>query len=278
MKNLSNVSIFLIFSILFICCSEESEQDVLPLQFQDFATVFNGEGISGIINLTFESQILISTDGTRYAWFEADKVQKEWNLKDSDGPFRNIDVESIETGMILEWATNPANLFIIYNDGDSYMNCNIYGDPTAEGNWNNDGFYFDDYRGKQNVKSKWGEDGTFPLDNIGAGLRTNYIGCLDDIDVQFQQYILIDQPGNSLTNYVVEDLNSNGDFDVSTIVNIFGAGCPPENHSIPFSSVGAATLYDSNDNALYAIYFSADGKKFCFYEEDSRVMSNVYTF
>lgn len=280
MKHLTNTLCLAAILLIASSCSKDNNNggDDLPTVFQDFATVFDGEGIGGIINLTFEAQLLINMDGTRYAWFEQDKVQKEWALQDPTGPFRNIEVTSIETGMILQWATNPANLFIVYGEGNNYMNCNIYGDPTAAGNWDNSGFYFDDFRGQQEVVPKWGANGTFDLPSIGACMRTNYIGCLDDLVIKSEEYILIDQEGSALAQYVVDGLVNRPSQDIGTITNVVGAGCPPDNHELPLSTVGAATIYDSSSTALYALYFSADGKSFCYYEEDSRVMSEVFSF
>ena len=263
---------------MFSGCSKDLNTEDIPQQFKDFATVFDGQGIGGIININWEIQVLINRDGDKYAWFEQDKVQKEWNLQDDDGPFRNINVDHIETGMILQWNTNPDNLYIIYNGGNNYMNCTINGDPAESGNWNNTDFYFDDYRGHQDVKSKWGQDGTFPLDDIGATMRTNYIGCLDDIKIENEEYLIVDQEGKKLTNYIVSDLNSRGEVEVSNIVNFVGAGCPPDNHKLPITKIGAATIYDAPDHLLYLIYFSEDGKSFCYYKEDSRLMSEVFSF
>jgi hypothetical protein len=271
--------LFIIFSMTFLFgCSKDDEGNNLPDKFKDFSTVFNGQGVGGIIALTFKSHLLVNTTGTKYAWFEDDKVQKEWNLSDPDGPFRDIDQTSIETGMVLQWASVPNNLFIVYDNGNKYMNCTINGDVNHSNNWSDPDFFFSNYRGKQIVKTNWGTDNTFPLDDIGACIKASYVGCLSAFDIATEEFLIVDQKGSEMSNYMVDGLISRPATDVEFILNYKGAGCPPENYQLPFNQIGAATLYRDSNGKDHVIFFNGDGRSFVFYGENDEFMSETYSF
>ena len=265
--------------VLFGCViADDDTGSDLPDQFRDFATVFDGNGIGGIIALNFNRQILINTSGDRYAWFEDDEVKKEWSITDPAGPFRNFPANSIGTGMILEWVNADHVLYVTEADGKHYYRCEIVGDVDDFSNWTNPDFYFDNFSAPRNTKDQWGTDGTFPFDAIGAGIKSNWFACLGGLKVEIEQFLLVNAAGDQVSNYIVQDLESRSPFNVSGMHNFVGAGCPPDGYRTPFSKIGAATLYESNDGALNVIYFSKDGKSFAYIDEVREELSKTYSF
>lgn len=95
------------------------------------------------------------------------------------------------------------------------------------------------------------------MENIGACLKTNYVGCLDDLTILPEQYLLVSHAGDRVMNYVVEGLVNRPDFDVSNMNNYLSAGCTREEYVVPFSRVGAARLYERANGQLDIVYFSA---------------------
>ncbi len=266
-------------TLLFTNCSKDdsSNNNGLPSEFADFATVFDGVGIGGIIALSDEILILISLQSDRYAWYQNSKVQREWDFNDADGPFRSIGVPTVETGIILQ-RSKPNDLFLIYDFGNRYMKCTINGDLYAQANWDNPDFYFSDYRSQRDVVENWGEDGTFKLQDIGASISNHYMGCLNGIEVILDQHLLLDQDGTSLVNYKVDGLVNGPIFDISNITNYPASGCPPTNNVVPFESIGAAVLYKRPDGQHSTLYFSLDGKSFVYFIEGEDAFSEVYSF
>lgn len=270
-----------ILLFLFSSCSKDPQEvaNNLPEDFRDFATVFSGEGIGGIISLSYESHILISTDGDKYAWFEGNQVTSEWELSNSEGPFKNLPttINHVETGMILQPYKDPNYLYLVVEEGRKYMACRVNGNVDDNNNWENPNFYFDDFSEIRDVEDQWGTDGTYPIGTIGACIKNNYVGCLNGISVALEEFLLVNKEGNQLIRYKVDGLVNSPPSNIESLTNFSGAGCPPDEYDTPFASIGAIALMETKSGQLAAVYFSKEGKSFAYYTEGDSSISEKYS-
>ncbi len=286
MKNL--ITLLILSTLLFACKKEKPADNItneyytvvecdttthdsletilLPTEFQDWANIFDGEGVGAAINLTEDILVLFNLEGTKFAWFEDQQIMAEYDLSQNNHFLENCPFSTITAGMVI----NQNRFYIINEDGDEYTS-GTFDVANASGSFDDDDFL--NFSGSTNNLSEWGDD-SIPFSGIEAMWNFSYpnSSCFDAM-ADYDYYWMIDANGDEIVSY----FSPYGSFEPSYEISNWTAenNCNGQDGLIPFDAVGAACRY-VKPNTIQEIFFSLDGTQFCYHNVSEGVFSEVY--
>lgn len=270
---MKNSILLLAFVFLLNSCAKDdttspsgggSSAPSLPEEFQDFANIFDGEGVGAAINLTEDILLLFNKSGTRYAWFEEQEVKNVLSVNGSDTHFQDCTINDIGSGM--HWTNTRVYLF--NEDGERYTYFDF--DPSdIEGGSSN--FNIFTFSTGYHETHQWGPDNTSPFNEIGCmwPYTSPGSGCFDAYEETAKAW-MVNRYGDEIVYY-------DGYFGAEMDLEDWTAenNCGGQDGLVPFDRIGAVCRY-VKANAIQEIFFNEEGTKFCFHSVSEGIFSEIY--
>lgn len=276
MKN--HIYILLAMFVLISCSKDETPNEngnndpsgpTLPTEFQDFAGIFDGEGVGAAINLTEDIVILFSTEGDRYAWFEEGEVHAVRSFSDQESHFDDdFRIDQVGAATLV----NNSTAYFFDTLGSHYSTATF--DPAdADEGWNNSNLF--SFSSNLHDLTEWGPDNTCPFAAVGAAWPwTDPNEDCFDASIDDEWIHMVNKAGDEYVYYYSPD---GGSFDPAEELENWTAtnNCNGPDGLIPFEKVGAAFRY-IRPNMIQEIFFNEDGTQFCYYAVSEGEFSEVY--
>lgn len=274
MKN--TVLLTLLASLLFSCTKDDtpptptpgSTGPTIPTEFQAWAGIFNGNGIGAAVNVTEDVILLFNQDGDTYAWFEDNEIKATDAINSATSIFSGYALGDVGAATL----QNNSTLYFFGTDGDEYQVAGVDVNDF-EGRWNEPGLI--NMNPTTFALTVWGPDFTCPFARIGAMWNMSNPGnsCFDQSQDIENLWMV-----NDLGDEVVRYNGANGGFfhpDEELENWTAENNCGGPDGLVPFTHISAACRYVL-PNKIQDIFFSADGKQFCYYNVSEGVFTEIY--
>ncbi len=237
---------------------------LLPAEFQEWANIFEGEGVGAAVNLYEDILILFNSDGDRFAWFEDQEIKAVYDLSTNNHVLENCPFSSVSAAVLL----NGNDLYVFDADDNEYCAANNFIPENTPGSWDDDDFL--DFQNPYETWL-WGNDYSFPFNTAEAAWNYSNDGgsCFDA--TEDTQYTWISS-GNEVAKYDTWG-SFEDEFDIENWTAENNCGGP--DGLIPFENIGAACRY-TKPNMIQEIFFSEDGTQFCYYNVSEGIFSEIY--
>ncbi len=273
MKKIILLSLFL--GILTSCDKDDDSGDTqpqpssnLPAEYAALQNIFDGEGVGAAANLGMDIVILFNQSGTRYAWFQDQELKLVKDIGDSDSHFSGIVPETIGAASL----GFPNKLWFFNREGDRFSAV-TFDETNLENGWMNPDLF--DLVNYNEVTTNWSQNNDSQFDRVTAmwPYSDPGSGCFE-ASTQADVVYMANGAGDKLTRYShSEGAFVDGPFDTNIL--IARNNCGGDDQTLPMDGIGAACRYVEPDR-IREIFFSADGKQFCFYTVSEGIFSEIY--